>query len=157
MPDAAKPLSPFTPDETFEATDRQLVSDVVGGEVLDMSRDAFRKNLSRARAKLHEYMNGNCSLLNPEAPCSCRKKAKGFIESGAYSADRVFFHQDGGARLKEIVGEKIERFDKKVYQEYANLFREHPFYEPPEATDWLRELVDSRELKEIFHLDEQGR
>ena len=129
-------------------------SDAVGAEILDMSRAAFRKSLSRARVRLHEYVSGNCSLMNPEAPCSCRKKAKGFIDSGAYSADRIFFHQADGPQLKEIVGEKIKRFDAGIYGEYARLFREHPFYNPPDATAWLRDVIESREFKEIFHLND---
>lgn len=132
------------------------VSDVMGGEILGMSRDAFRKNLSRARAKLHEYMNGNCGVMNPEARCSCRKKAKGFIDSGAYSADRIFFHQAHGPRLRELVGEKIERFGTEVYEEYARLFRDHPFYSPPEMTGWLQKLLERKSFKEIFNLDEPG-
>jgi RNA polymerase sigma factor (sigma-70 family) len=129
------------------------VTDVMGAEILDMSPSAFRKTLSRARAKLHEYMNGNCGVLNPEAPCSCRKKAKGFIDSGAYSADRIFFHQAEGPRLREIVGEKIARFDNEVYEDYARLFREHPFYVAPEVTGWLRDLAGRKNFKEIFQLD----
>jgi RNA polymerase sigma factor (sigma-70 family) len=132
------------------------VSDAMGSEILDMSRAAFRKTLSRARAKLHQYMNGNCGLMNPEAPCRCRMKAKGFIDSGAYSADRIFFHQADGPRLRELVGEKIERFDTEVYDEYVRLFREHPFYTPPEVTGWLRKLIERKSFREIFQLDEQG-
>lgn len=130
------------------------VSDAIGAEILDVSRAAFRKTLSRARAKLHEYMNGNCGVLNPEAPCRCRKKAKGFIDSGAYSADRLFFRQAGGPRLRELVGETIERFGSEVYEEYARLFRGHPFYAPPEATGWLRQLLEKECFKQILHLDE---
>lgn len=130
------------------------VTDVVGGEILDMSREAFRKTLSRARARLHEYMNGNCSLLNPEAPCHCSKKAQGFIDSGAYSADRIFFHQADSPRMKELVGEKMERYGAEVYDEYARLFRDHPFYAAPDAVSWLRKLIERRSFKEIWQLDE---
>ncbi|MFQ5599488.1 MAG: RNA polymerase sigma factor [Candidatus Krumholzibacteriia bacterium] len=130
------------------------VTDGMGGEILGLSRAAFRKTLSRARAKLHEYMNGNCSLVNPEAPCRCRKKVRGFIESGAYSSDRIFFHEPNQPRLGELVGEKIERFEAEVYADYVRLFREHPFYAPPGATGWLRELLERPDFKEIFQLDE---
>jgi len=131
------------------------VSDVVGGEILDMSRDVFRKTLSRARAKLHEYMAGNCSLLNPAAPCHCRKKAKTFIDSGAYSADRLFFHQASGPRLRELVGVKIERVNAEIYRDYARLFRDHPFYAAPDVTQWLRQLITGKGFAEIFQFDEE--
>jgi RNA polymerase sigma factor (sigma-70 family) len=131
------------------------VTDVIGAEILEMSRAAFRKALSRARARLHQYMSGNCGLLNPEAPCRCRKKAKSMIDSGAYSADRIFYHKADRPKLKEIVGEKIERFGTEVYEDYARLYREHPFYSPPNVTDWLRQLIGKRSFREIFELDER--
>jgi len=132
------------------------VSDVMGAEVLDMSRDAFRKTLSRARAKLHQYMSGNCSLLNPEAPCHCRKKAKSMIDSGAYSADNLVFHQADRPKLRQIVGKKIERFGSEDYEEFAALFREHPLYSPPEVTSWLRDLLTRKSFREFLQLDESG-
>jgi RNA polymerase sigma factor (sigma-70 family) len=131
------------------------VTDVVGAELLEISRAAFRKTLSRARARLHEYMSGNCSLLNPEAPCRCRKKVKGLIDSGACSADRIFYYQADQPKLKEIVGDKIERFDAEVYDEYVSLHREHPFYASPDRTEWLRRLIGKRSFREIFELDER--
>ena len=131
------------------------VTDAMGAEILDISREVFRKTLSRARAKLHQYMSGNCSLVNPEAPCHCRKKAPAFIKSGAYSADRIFFHQAEGPRLRDLVGETIERFSTEVY-EYAPLFREHPFYEPPDAIGWLQGMIESKSFQDIFHLDNPG-
>ncbi len=132
------------------------VSDVMGAEIMDMSRDAFRQNLSRARAKLYQYMSGNCSLLNPEAPCRCRKKVKSLIDSGALSADNLAFHRADRPKLREIVGEKIDRFGTEIYEEFAALFREHPFYSPPEVISWLRDLLNRKGFREFLELDQSG-
>ncbi len=129
------------------------VTDVMGAEILDMSRDAFRKNLSRARARLREYMTGNCGLVDPEAPCRCRKKAQAFIDSGAYSADRISFHRSKGPRLKDFVGDTVQRFGAEIYDEYVQLFRDHPFYASPDVTDWLRDLIDRPSCRGIWQLD----
>jgi hypothetical protein len=131
------------------------VTDTMGAEILDMSPAAFRQTLSRARARLHQYMSGNCGLLNPKAPCRCRKKAKGFLDSGAYSADRLSFRQARRPRLRDMVGETIQRFDAEIYGDYVRLFREHPFYNAPDAVAWLRGLVERRSFQEIFHLDDR--
>ena len=56
-----------------------------------------------ARAKLHQYMSGNCSLVNPEAPCHCRKKVKSMIDSGAYSADKLVLPP---GRQTEVAGDR---------------------------------------------------
>lgn len=132
------------------------VTDRLGAELLDMSRDAFRQTLSRARGKLHEYMNGNCSLLNPEAPCRCRKKAQTFIDTGAYSPDRIHFHQPDGPRLRELVGERMGRFADEIYDDFVRLFRQHPFYDSPDVVAWLRATIAGRPFREIFQLDPPG-
>ena len=129
------------------------VTDVMGAEILDMSRDAFRKHLSRARARLHEYMSGNCGVFNPEAPCRCRKKAQAFIDSGAYSSDRLNFYKADDPKLRELVGDTIER-SAEVYGEYALLFRDHPFYASPDVSAWLRDLIARPSFKKIWQLDD---
>ena len=128
------------------------VSDVMGAEILEMSRDSFRKTLSRARAKLHQYMSGNCSLLNPEAPCHCHKKVTSMIASG-YPTDNLVFHQADRPKLREVVGKKIERYGTEVYEEYASLFREQPFYSSPDVTQWLRDLLSRKSFREFHELD----
>jgi hypothetical protein len=132
------------------------VSDLVGAEILEMSRHAFRKTLSRARAKLHQYMNGNCSLLNPEAPCQCGRKVKSMIDSGVYPTDHLVFHHPNRPMLREVVGKKIERFGGEVYEEFAALFREQPLYSPPDVTTWLRGLLKRQNFKDFVELDETG-
>lgn len=129
------------------------VNDEVGSEILDVSRDTFRQILSRARRKLKEYMGGNCSLLNPDAPCHCRKKVQTFIESGALSSDRLSFRQEQGPRLRDLVGQRMERFDTEIYDDFSKLLREHPFYDSPDAVAWLRETIAGRPFREIFQLD----
>jgi RNA polymerase sigma factor (sigma-70 family) len=131
-------------------------TDLIGSEIMEISRDAFRQSLSRARSKLREYMSGNCGLINPEAPCRCRKKVKGLVAAGASSTDRIFFHRADRPRLREVVGETIERFDNEIYAEYARLCREHPFYAPADTVGWLRELIERKSFREIFGIDEQG-
>ena len=129
-------------------------SDRIGSDILGISPENFRKILSRTRAKLHQYMHGNCGIVNPEAPCRCRKKVKSFIDSGAYSADRLTFLAADRPKLEEIVGETVERFNREIYVDYAKLYQSHPFYTGSEATAWLRELLQRQDFKEIFKLEE---
>jgi DNA-directed RNA polymerase specialized sigma24 family protein len=53
------------------------VSDVVGAELLDISRENFRQRLARARRDLHSFMNDKCGLVNRANPCRCGKKTRG--------------------------------------------------------------------------------
>jgi len=54
------------------------VTDVVGAELLEISRDNFRQKLSRARRDLHSFMQDKCGLVNTANPCGCAKKTQAF-------------------------------------------------------------------------------
>ena len=58
------------------------VSDRVGAELLNISRDNFRQKLSRARRDLHSFMQNKCGLVNTANPCRCSRKTQGFAKAG---------------------------------------------------------------------------
>ena len=62
------------------------VSDRVGGELLETSRDNFRQKLTRARRDLRSFMNDECGLVKTSNPCRCAKKTRGFIKAGYIDA-----------------------------------------------------------------------
>lgn len=128
-------------------------TDAVGSALMDISRDAFRKNLSRARERLREYMGGNCSLVNPDAPCRCGNKVQTFVDSGAYSVEKLDFLAPNRPRMKEIVGEVEDRFREKVFEPCAELFRAHPFYEGRDGAEWLRELLEDPEMRNVIEMN----
>ena len=47
--------------------------------ILSISKSNFRQQLSRARAKIVEFTNQSCGLINGCANCSCEKKLTGAI------------------------------------------------------------------------------
>lgn len=124
-------------------------TDAVGSEVMGVSRNTFRKTLSRARAKLRQYMNGNCGLVNPEAPCRCRKKIKSFIDSGAYTMDRLSFVAPDRPRMGEMTAAFESDFREELEEPIQALHREHPFYEGKDLVPWLQEVVDRPGFKEL--------
>ena len=121
--------------------------------MMGMSRDAFRKTLSRARGKLREYMSGNCSLVNPDAPCRCRKKVKSFIDSGAYSVDRLNFLAPDRPRMSELVGAFEEGFEEEMEDPILALHRDHPFYEGKDLVVWLDEVLKRPGFQELLQMD----
>lgn len=129
------------------------VTDVVGAELMEISRDAFRKNLSRGREKLRKYMGGKCGLVNPEAPCRCRNKIQTFVDSGAYSMEKLDFLAPNRPRMNEIVGEVEDRFREKVFEPYAELFRAHPFYQGEDLVRWLQDLLEDPELRSVIEMN----
>jgi RNA polymerase sigma factor (sigma-70 family) len=117
-------------------------TDTIGSEILGISRDAFRKSLSRARAKLHRYMSGSCGLLNPEAECRCRRKVPSLLAAGAISAERIIYHHPSAPRVSEVLGEEIARMDSEIHSDLVGLFRAHPFYPAPESLADLGKLLE---------------
>ena len=75
------------------------------------------------------------------------------MRTGGYGPSKISFVQSGAPALSEVVGEKLDRFDSEIYAEYAQMLRLHPFYQAPDVTAWLRDLVARPEFGEIFDLD----
>jgi len=131
----------------FNVTSKQ------GSEIMGMSEASFRKTLSRARAKLYNFMNNKCGLVNKNSPCKCRNKVSEFIRQGWHTLDNINFYRENSTKVNEIISKKINRFDDAVYSDFIKLYRNHPFYEPPDLTEWIKKILDRQEFKEIFDLN----
>ncbi|MCP4610880.1 MAG: RNA polymerase sigma factor [Planctomycetes bacterium] len=131
----------------FNVTSKQ------GSEVMGVSEVSFRKTLSRARAKLYNFMNNKCGLVNKNAPCKCRNKVSEFIRQGWHTIDNIHFYRENAIKVNELISEKINKFDDAVYSDFIKLYRNHPFYEPPDLTVWIKNILDRQEFKEIFDLN----
>lgn len=130
----------------FDATDSQ------GSEILEISKANFRKILSRARAKLYNFMNQRCGIVNKNNPCRCRNKTKEFIQRGWINPNQTIFYQGKMSKVKDIICEKKDNFAKNYFSEYLRLFRDHPFYDPPDLTGWLRNTLRKDKFEKLFHL-----
>jgi len=137
----------FTLGEIFGA------SDTVGSEILEMSADNFRQSLSRARRDLYQFMHGQCGLVNANNPCRCPKKTKGFIEAGHVDPDQLQFVPLHRRRIAEAAEGVMRAIENTVDEQYAAIYREHPFLEPKDQIDWLRQLLDKGDFGTALHLN----
>lgn len=98
--------------------------------VLAISPDAFRQRLGRARAKLEAFTSNTCSLVNPDAACTCDKQLPAVRQlraAGAAQPSIVAIH-----RSEMLEAER--QFDAFVRLcDTAALFRAHPQYQVPAA------------------------
>jgi RNA polymerase sigma factor (sigma-70 family) len=117
------------------------VSDQVGAEIVDVTPVNFRQILSRARHDLYEYLRGNCGLVNPGASCKCVKKTRAFIQGGFVDPQKLQFTSEHRRKVREVAGDRsselIDAYDKVA----AQVYRDHPFYEPAEQVATLREAL----------------
>jgi RNA polymerase sigma factor (sigma-70 family) len=116
------------------------VSDVVGAELLDISRENFRQRLARARRDLHSFMNDKCGLVNRANPCRCAKKTRGFIEAGYVDPTHLLFARERVERVREAASSRTEAL-ATLDDQCAEVFRRHPFHESPDLVPALRRLL----------------
>ncbi|MGE3809644.1 MAG: RNA polymerase sigma factor [Gemmataceae bacterium] len=137
----------FTLGEIFGASDK------VGSEIMEMSADNFRQSLARARRDLYQFMSGQCGLVNASNHCRCPKKTKGFIEAGHVDPDHLQFVPLHLRRIQEAAAGTIRTIENAVDEQYAAIFRAHPFLEPKIEIDWLRQLLDRGDFGAALHLN----
>ncbi|MCP4703973.1 MAG: RNA polymerase sigma factor [candidate division Zixibacteria bacterium] len=129
------------------------VSDKTGSEVLGISRDNFRKQLSRGRQKILNFMNERCSLINEHNSCRCRLKAKALIDQGIIDPENLRFTRMGAEKIKNIAKTKSEEFQDLVETKCIGIFRNMPFMESPDYVKVFREIIDTNEFEKIFNLN----
>jgi RNA polymerase sigma factor (sigma-70 family) len=120
----------------------------VGGQeaalILSISATAFRKRLSRARQRLHAFMQNSCGLINPDAPCRCaRFAAYKKASRGKAFTQRLVFASPLLAQRKNsqvVAGmQELAQLDRM-----AALFRSHPDYQAPRSfVETMRNLLAS--------------
>ena len=128
------------------------VTDVVGADLMEVTRAGFRQLLSRGRRKVHAYMNGVCGQVNKNNPCRCEHKLKTFLDLGMLSPGKSRFCRPGGRQVKDVVAERLEAFDRSYFSPFLERFREQPFYDPPDITLWLRNAMNGEEFRQIFNI-----
>ena len=125
-----------------------ILGDVFGltsqeaAEIVGISAVAFRKRLSRARARLHGFMEGTCGLVNPANPCRCARRVDHAVRIGRIDPERLLFathpvRLESDASTREVVQE-MEQLHSA-----ADLLRGHPDYAAPgKASEVVRDLLD---------------
>jgi hypothetical protein len=116
------------------------VSDAVGAELLEISRDNFRQRLARARRDLHNFMNDKCGLVNQANPCRCAKKTRGFIQAGYVDPRSLLFARARVQQVRDVVPRAHEAL-MTLDDRCAEAYREHPFHESPDFVQALTRLV----------------
>jgi len=110
-----------------------------GAAVLEISSDAFRQRLARARTKINSFMAGRCGLFDQSAKCRCKLQVSMALKLGVLDRDRLRFanhpaHPPAVAQpLRELAG----------LLDAAKIFRHHPDYRAPDSfVEKLRQVIE---------------
>jgi RNA polymerase sigma factor (sigma-70 family) len=116
------------------------------GEIVGISPAAFRKRLSRARARLHEFMERKCGLVNANNPCRCERRVDFAVQVGRVDPDNLLFATHP-VRLEPDARTQAATREMEQLHSAADLLRGHPDYAAPgKASEWIRDLVDRAQL-----------
>ena len=125
------------------------VTDVVGGELLEISRDNFRQKLSRARRDLHSFMQDRCGLVNQANPCRCAKKTQAFMRAGYVDPSNLLFAKAHVIQVRAVAA-KVHDDMAALDEAYADIHRDHPFHAPPDFVSAIRTLIDRPDFQSIL-------
>ena len=89
------------------------VSSVEGAYILNISPEAFRKRLSRARNQIKDFLSLNCGLFDSANPCNCAGVFRGHVVQGWMNPEKPLFvsrtdHIDNPIRIRHYMKELDE-------------------------------------------------
>jgi RNA polymerase sigma factor (sigma-70 family) len=126
------------------------VTNSIGAELMDISRDNFRQKLSRARRDLHNFMQNQCGLINKANPCRCAKKTRAFMQAGYIDPRNLLFAKEHVTHVREVAEKRHEDI-ASLDEAYAEIHRDHPFHETPvDFVGSLRRLIEQTHFKSIL-------
>lgn len=123
------------------------ISSSEGAEVLNISNDAFRKRLSRARKDLSQYIKNRCGLINPDNPCRCKQKAKAAFQAGYISENRGVFNKKRIDEVSHFIN-KPENLADALFNKVSDLYKQVPVMELESAK--IKQVVQSIEFKNFI-------
>jgi len=117
-----------------------------GAYILDITPEAFRKRVSRARASLREFMLKHCGLVNENNACRCEKRVAGRnLKPGASQLKYASSWEGGAEKRKEAMMQLKEMDD---IERVALIFRSYQEYRSPDSfTHIVKTLIDSGEYR----------
>ena len=125
------------------------VKDALGSQIMDISKSNYRKILSRSRKKIYNFMRQKCGLINKKNPCHCEYKIKGLTQKGFIKPDNMQHFQEKAKKIKDVVLEIIDDANQHGCSEHIQIFKNHPFYDPPGFNTWIFTLFKNGKLAKV--------
>jgi RNA polymerase sigma factor (sigma-70 family) len=125
------------------------VNDKVGSEILEISSGNFRTKLFRARKQVYDFMHKECGLIHENNACHCELKIKTLIGNGRLNPEKLKFIRNYKHKVIQVATERRRKLSDLQAKYCQRLFREHPFYVPPDFVESLNMIVDAKKVRII--------
>lgn len=127
------------------------VSDKVGSEICEISRENYRQILSRSRKKIFHFFDTNCSLVDPHNPCKCSDKMDIMLKLGIIQPSHPIVQKESSDHIKAMLANSMKDISDSYY-EFNMLFNHQPFLEPPDMLHWLNQFLNKKNMKNYLNL-----
>jgi RNA polymerase sigma factor (sigma-70 family) len=125
----------------------------IGAEIMAVSKNTYRKKLSRARNDLHNFMKNKCGLVNKANPCRCHKKVTVALDRGMVDARNLLFNRKEYATFQNQIESKVNELVEESEDLYATLHREHSFKTQFEKKNFLQSILESPNWRNNLNLN----
>lgn len=112
-------------------------------EILDITPEAFRKRLSRARSLLRDFVRTHCGCVDSSNPCNCSQQLPYSIKTGLVNPQRLLF---AGHPRRDTCGGSVAAVLDEVNEvkRVAELFRGPDYTAPDTFVEGVRRTLDPR-------------
>ncbi len=125
----------------------------IGSEIMEISKDNYRKKLSNARKDLHSFMLNKCGLVNKANPCRCHKKVTVALEKGMVDAKHLLYNQKEFSTFKSALETDANYLVEEAEQLYTELHRDHSFKTQFEKKNFLEIILESPNWRDRLNLN----
>lgn len=122
----------------------------IGAEVFNLSKDNYRKKLSRTRKDFHSFMNKQCGLVNKDNPCRCSKKGKAMEAAGRMKVNAKLFDPEYYSTIAEYAEKHGDEVADIVDEKYVDFFQKHPSKKDFTVDSVVTEILNDPDLHRHF-------
>jgi RNA polymerase sigma factor (sigma-70 family) len=129
------------------------VSSAQGASILTISETAFRKRVSRARARLRSCMEPNCSLVGEAKECNCvRHLDQSSSAEKRRLASLLTTYPLGVSAIQPDAGLRAQASELGQLERVAAIFRSHPSFAAPDRFVLAIKRLLASETFRIFEI-----
>ena len=125
----------------------------IGADIMSVSKDTYRKKLSRARKDLHNFMKNKCGLVDKANPCKCHKKVTIALDRGMVDAKNLLFNRKEYSTFQKEIEHTANQLVEESEDLYAALHKDHSFKTHFDKKNFLQSILESPNWRNNLNLN----